>query len=465
MEHLTAHNFGPIKELDIDIPRLLVLIGDQATGKSTICEMIYAFRTVIQNVIPNDPYMLVTRTIPLDIEEAESLAGKHFFSKFNRCYYNEDSFLVYTVSNDYSIRVTFAEGRPKASFSGTIEILFDDYNRAQERYATCKDAQNETTEDAVDNLRHISWGLVRALGANRTTEYIEASRSGSKAPLLGRLTASRGGSLTEQIFRGCMNLINITDIREEKDVIEYLIGGPFVWGGTDEDGFITLGAGGVRESSLQKSVLSFQRLQRISRQLIGGVVADGTGGQFELRLSGSATAVPYDCLSSGQKSMLPVITALLASTCELKSGKVLGTDVPFNSAMIEEPESHLFPQKQFLFVKLLAAAMSFNERSSFIITTHTPYVLSAIQALIAFGKVKDVSKMSIDTKDMTPISSDRADVEMYYLHDGTAASLREGESEFFDLTVIDRVSDEINAILDEASSVRFDEDLAAGERA
>ena len=457
MEHLTVHNFGPIRELDIDIPRLLVLIGDQATGKSTICELIYAFRSVIQKVIPDDPYRLVSRTVPLNVEEAENIAGNYFYSKFNRCYYSEDSFLVYTVSSDYSLRVDFAGDRPKASFSGMVEVLFDDYNRAQARYAECRQAQ-ENAEDAEIALKHVSWGLVKELEANRTTEYIEASRSGSKVPTLGRLTASHGGGLTEQIFRGCMNLINIMDLGEEKDLLDYVFGGPDVWQKTEEDDFITLGAGIAEENSIQQNVLAFQRIQRISRQLIGGVIADGEGGQFELRLPDSAEPVPYDCLSSGQKSMLPVITALLASTFEAKAGRMLGADVPFNSAMIEEPESHLFPQKQFLFVKLLAAAMCFNERSSFVITTHTPYILSALQALIAYGKVKDPSKMSIDTRDMTPISSDRAEVEMYYLHDGTARSLRESESEFFDITEIDRVSDTINDILDEVSSVRFDEE-------
>lgn len=463
MEHLTVHNFGPIKELDIDIPRLLVLIGDQATGKSTVCELIYAFRSIIQKIIPDDPYRLVSRTVPLNIEEAESQAGNYFYSKFNRCYYSEDSFLVYTVSNDYTIRVTFAEGRPKASFSGMIEVLFDEYNRAQERYVQRRHAQDKAAEDAESSLKRISWGLVRELGANRTTEYVETSRSGFKAPTLGRLTAISGGNLTEQIFRGCMNLINITNAEEEKDILNFVFNGPFEWKESEDKVFITLGAGIMKENLFQQSVLAFQRMQRISRQLIGGMISDGAGGQFELRLPGSSVAIPYDCLSSGQKSMLPVITALLASTFQFRSGKVLGADVPFNSAIIEEPETHLFPQKQFLFVKLLAAALCFNPRSSFVITTHTPYILSAIQALIVYSKVTDPSRMSIETADMTAISSDPSEVEIYYLHDGKARSLREDESEFFDITEIDRVSETINDILDEVSSARFDEENERAE--
>ena len=44
MQKIIIKNFGAIKEAEIDIPKTLVLIGEQASGKSTIAKLIYFFQ-------------------------------------------------------------------------------------------------------------------------------------------------------------------------------------------------------------------------------------------------------------------------------------------------------------------------------------------------------------------------------------------------------------------------------------
>src|ERR1700730_18192453 len=43
MQKLTIHHFGPIKDAEISLDRLFVLIGPQASGKSTIAKLVYFF--------------------------------------------------------------------------------------------------------------------------------------------------------------------------------------------------------------------------------------------------------------------------------------------------------------------------------------------------------------------------------------------------------------------------------------
>lgn len=470
MEHLTVHNFGPIKELDINIPRLLVLIGDQATGKSTICKLIYSFRLLSQKIIPHP--LLVPPQVPskIDINVVINTVKNHFITSFDKCYYSSGSSIVYVYSNKNYIKIQFQNDSIDVSLSESITEIFTQYNKTVDKFennqifSPRKNSLNQKKLSDYVALQLEIINIIRPLLLTKPTEYIEASRSGSVTPSLGEFTASRSSILSEQILRGCMNLINKWNTPEEEKLLKDVIGPPMNQIVKEQEGYFCLGAGPISSDKIEEKLAIFQRMQRISRQLIGGRLTDGPNGQFELRLTNATLPIPYNCLSSGQKSMIPVITAILAAALQFRSESVIGPEIPFNAVIVEEPESHLFPQNQFLLVLLIATALRYSPLSSFIVTTHTPYILTAIQALIAFSKVKDASKMTIVTSDMTPISSDRSNVEIYYLNCGTARSLREGDSEFFDLTEIDRVSDKINEILDEVSSARFNEDNPANGR-
>lgn len=46
IKKIEIHNFGPIKDAVINIKPMLVIIGQQASGKSTIAKLIYFFETI-----------------------------------------------------------------------------------------------------------------------------------------------------------------------------------------------------------------------------------------------------------------------------------------------------------------------------------------------------------------------------------------------------------------------------------
>ena len=46
MQKIYIKNFGPIVEAEIEIRNILVLIGEQASGKSTIAKLIYFFKSL-----------------------------------------------------------------------------------------------------------------------------------------------------------------------------------------------------------------------------------------------------------------------------------------------------------------------------------------------------------------------------------------------------------------------------------
>ncbi|HEX2900773.1 MAG TPA: AAA family ATPase, partial [Bacteroidia bacterium] len=51
MEKITIKGFGPIKDAEIEVKKLLVLIGEQASGKSTIAKLIYFFKSLPDEIL------------------------------------------------------------------------------------------------------------------------------------------------------------------------------------------------------------------------------------------------------------------------------------------------------------------------------------------------------------------------------------------------------------------------------
>ncbi|MFN4842871.1 MAG: AAA family ATPase, partial [Dolichospermum sp.] len=46
MQKIIINNFGAIKYAEIEVKKILVLIGEQASGKSTIAKLIYFFKSL-----------------------------------------------------------------------------------------------------------------------------------------------------------------------------------------------------------------------------------------------------------------------------------------------------------------------------------------------------------------------------------------------------------------------------------
>ena len=66
----------------------------------------------------------------------------------------------------------------------------------------------------------------------------------------------------------------------------------------------------------------------------------------------------------------------------------------FNSFVIEEPEQNLFPQNQFEMLGFVTSRLwHLNQRRQFIITTHSPYLLSSLNVLMLAYKLHHIDEV------------------------------------------------------------------------
>ena len=104
-------------------------------------------------------------------------------------------------------------------------------------------------------------------------------------------------------------------------------------------------------------------------------------GKERIELVGKDKDLPLSACSSGLQSAIPMLMVIDYS---------LKTD-SFNSFVIEEPEQNLFPQNQFEMLGFVTSKLWHpSQRRQFIITTHSPYLLSSLNVLMLAYKLHHI---------------------------------------------------------------------------
>jgi predicted ATP-binding protein involved in virulence len=115
---------------------------------------------------------------------------------------------------------------------------------------------------------------------------------------------------------------------------------------------------------------------------------------------------------------------------------------------IEEPEAHLFPSAQRNIVELIATVFNCRkEQLQFFITTHSPYILTALNNLLQAGILYQESSGDVQRQLEKIVSRykslDVSDLSAYVLMDGKCRSIVCPETGLIDAKVIDSVSDDL----------------------
>ena len=105
MERLILKNFGPIPELDIELKKINLFIGEQGVGKSTIAKVLTCVRdlTLLLNILSRAPHIE-----DKSVMQILQIHGIHE-------YFNTDSYIEYT-DND-GIILQYINGKFSLSHS------------------------------------------------------------------------------------------------------------------------------------------------------------------------------------------------------------------------------------------------------------------------------------------------------------------------------------------------------------
>ena len=430
MQKIIIRHLGPVKTLDMEIKDFNILIGEQATGKRTVAKAIYFFR-IIKTTLTD--YLCQVYDSALykgnDISEGFNKVLKRelksiFISLFGRSWdLDRRLYLKYEYTNDIWIDVNlngtsrqYISVRYSPNLSREIKRLEGEALTLHEQKADAYFSLAYASKERLRNYDNFKNNINRIFDDYKETYYIPAGRS-----MITLLVNNR--SLIES-----ENLDLIT--REFMRII---------------DGIHVAFADGIR--NVHKRYPDGERkfdVSKISEMLISDLKGDyqyNPGKEYIIiqdeENHNEKVQVPINFASSGQQEILWLLNQLYILMLKKENAFVI----------IEEPEAHLYPSLQDKVVEFIAYFANIND-STVMVTTHSPYILTSVNALYCAGKViRDFPNLTKKVHDIVGNGCEIIPEKITALKlnkDTSVQELIDKEFEEINTEMIDEISDKIN---------------------
>ncbi len=383
MQKITIKNFGPIKDAEIEIKKVLVLIGEQASGKSTIAKLIYFFKSIGDIFYNNlrkadrDNYD-VTQDLKKPIREEfyKFFGSTKHLPNFEIVYHCSDSRSVaLNLAEDKSLLVNFSSNFFDRNFQRKINQTKQELNEINKKLNSVKDFTEHVIYEQKISLLKKMWSLIG--------ELFENKHNSSLFVVAGRESTVSYGTTFETSFQNTLSDKENSDVKrtfkKAQTTNEYLmvdflkrvddLKRDFFNNEGTFDGLIFRYSEDFPHPKLLE-IFNF----KIEKILKGKYKIDSWGEKLILE---NEQYVYFQNASSGQQESLRILQDLFISF--LRQEKFF--------KVVEEPESHLFPEAQKELVELLMFTANQFSENQLIITTHSPYILTAINNLLFYSRI------------------------------------------------------------------------------
>lgn len=418
-ENLIIKNFGPIKEVNIELKKINIFIGGQSTGKSTISKLISIFR---------DPNYWKLKD--------EKVFEKHL-NKFNiHSYLKKNSVIEYVSENCHF------------SYNGkgneTIIKVNDSYYKGFAN--SIKELQKMFSSDDVPEPKEVISLLID--NSKKIIELLKEEYKFLKENKTVPKKIIKEREELEKIDNAGQCLLDLVD-NFQKDSV-YIPAERIVISNLSNIGF-QLEDNNV---SLPKYIIEFGSLFQKSRSEINKVKLEMLKITYDFSsnedkiLLGKSKSIYLTEASSGVQSLTPLY--LVVENASTKDNNI-------TTLVIEEPELHLFPKNQNSLIEYLISKSNKNN-DELVLTTHSPYVLSSLNKLLYAsivgeldGKKSKVSKIISEDKWISP-----SIFTCYFISDGKCRSIIDSETGLISQNELDNISTSISEDFNELVDIQLE---------
>jgi hypothetical protein len=413
METLFISGFGGLKEATVKTAPILVLIGEQAMGKSIVAKLLYYFRN-----LSAEPLVMTQNSE----EEGRKWSEREFGVLFPPDDWGDSAFKIRYEHNEEWVQVTRGKTASGTRPSG-VEVRWSGF------YAGAWEKWSKSVAEAKAVFER---GDVDGFGAsifaikNEIRKEVQQTLGGGGAFEQIFVPAGRGffAQVSGNIF--AMLAANEGDLRQTFDPFLLRFGR---WLEYNKRNFKSLGFFDARATEHGRFPYAGRYVARI---LKAEYVRDN---DQDMLVHPDGRRVGLAHASSAQQEILPL---LLTIGRVLANGQGQGSDV-----YVEEPEAHIFPESQRDMVKLLAAAFNLRRgRVRFVITTHSPYILSVFGNLMEAGKRYASPEPHKKLERIVPkiLALRERDLRAYALRNGGADLIMDRKTGMIKSKIIDDVS-------------------------
>ena len=431
MESIEINGFLTIDHAIFEIRKINILIGAQAQGKSVIAKLAYFFKNFFPDIFIPSIQGLETK------RELDKTCLTQFEQIFPRYTWENQEFSIAYKNGDYEVSITrtkagnkytlkFNYGKDLANFQKNLKIS---YKLALDEF----DAQvgQENGKRTLDRGK-IFYDTIPTKIKNSIFSDL------CKRPMFIPASRSFFANLQKNIFSFLAKDIDID---------------PFI----KEFGFR------YENSKRLHHGLFFHHHDdsEVTRKKVDKLVNDIVVGEYiydkeQDWILNKDKRTNLANASSGQQESLPMLLIL-------KIWPFISGDASPSIYFIEEPEAHLFPISQKKIISLIATIYNAFGHS-FFITTHSPYILTAINNLVvgqdAYDKANGNSEKLKKLEKVLP--SDELirleDVSAYTLNNGKLESIIDMKNRLIGSNLLDTVSDEFDLAFGEATEILYGTD-------
>lgn len=419
MEKLTINNFLVIKKSEIEVKRINIIIGPQANGKSLVAKILNFCKTLglvfIEGVQENKSK-----------RELDNKILKEFEERFPRYTWEGTSFDIKYQFEDIEVYII---GRKNSKQNKTtISIRYSD-NLARIFVAKKKIFQKKLEERRRNNSLKAGRKSVFYEGDVFFEHVVASLRRGEYSSFFMNgffIPASRSffANLQKNIFSFLASNLDIDPYLKE-------------FGKDYENAKRWYKAEFMQKRLDSKHV---NDIHRVIEQIIAGDYEFSDEQDWIIGKQGSRINLAN--ASSGQQESLPMLITLY-------SLPIMNSEDDDAMCFIEEPEAHLFPTSQGHVVSIISQLYAATQLN-FFMTTHSPYIISAINNFIlASDKVRE-NLISIDefrkiNGSGIPIRYE--DVAAYSIENGVTINICDDDYRLVGAGMLDKIGDHYERVM------------------
>lgn len=422
MQKITINQLGPVSHCTLEIKDFIVFTGPQASGKSTVAKSIFFFKNIKNILITQIRKQFLFHDLPT--EDSIPLSAKNRLLKEIRSNFlqifgstwcmDRSMFLLCEYADGVSIKVSLTEDETSPNYiwidfsSNLNKFLYS----IDDELRHCKNSSlpDEHLSDLrkrinvffADDMEIVYIPAGRSMITLLSTQlnYLYSSMDDTQKRNLDYCTQNYlerilmlkpnfSVSTTQMI----QDTISLTDVKINKQLI-------------------------FTAAELMKEIL-----QGEYRNVSGEERLQVTDDRY----------VKINFASSGQQEAVWILNVLFYYLLNNKKTYFI----------IEEPESHLFPNAQKLIMEFISLVR--GNKNQIFITTHSPYILGTINNLLYASKIsKNVNQKELERIVMKEKWISFDDISAYFIDKGIVYSCMDTEFQSIENEVIDGASDDIN---------------------
>ena len=415
MERIIIDKLGPINHCDLYINDFMVFTGPQASGKSTIAKSIFFFKNIRKLLL-----MQINKQI-LGGNDGRALSTKNRLIKEIRSNFLQTFGTTWCMDKDMSIEYYYTDLiHIKIYLKNDLNApnyIWIELSKKLVRFLNFYDELQVDVFTHAGNNENIKKEIDEFFGDDTEVIYIPAGRSMMtlfSSQLMFMYSVMNDDQKRSLDYCTQNYLERIMQLKpSSSNSVESLI---------QEK---------IELTDIKINKQTLEQCAKLMRKVLHGEYRN-VEGEERLQVT-EDRYVKINFASSGQQEAIWILNVVFYYLLNNKKSYFI----------VEEPESHLFPNAQKLITEFISLAK--NNGNKILLTTHSPYILGTINNLLYANKIsskvaRNMLEKIIDSYKWIEFES----LSAYYVENGEIRSCLDNEFESIQNEVIDGASDVIN---------------------